>query len=131
MKMNWLNKSVVILGLLFIVSCQKSVDYRDKFTGNYLFTAKVTITPTADTNYHDTLYNYSGTITKGETSNQINFNSTKGGDITAVVSEGGSLSKPPNSGLGWDIYGQFESDVKVSFTFATVGWSELVVGIKR
>jgi len=127
------NKSIIVLLVFLAIGCKKNTDYRDKYTGNYMFIITESIWSSNDSIQHDTLIYTSGNIIKGSTSNEIYIYYLNSGPIPAVLSENGLLSSPQDGALGWGVYGKFESEVKVLFTVSYVAptWSDSVVGIKK
>lgn len=111
------NTIVLLLGLMFVfaiiftVGCKKKndQDYRDSFTGNYLFSVKTYKTTTQDSTYLSSTWNSSGSITKGKNSNEIYIQYFSSLGLFAFLSENGHVSNYPH------LDGSFEGTNRLKF----------------
>jgi hypothetical protein len=114
-----------------MISCKKNKeqDYRDPFTGNYSFFVRTYITTTEDSTYLDTTWNYNGSITKGENSDDIHIQYFPSLKIYAILSEKGLVSNFPI------LDGSFDGTNKIKFVVRWLGTfcksSDSVTGTRK
>jgi hypothetical protein len=122
----------IFLLVMFMLLCCKKSDYRDNYTGEYVYTVNESIYNFTDSTTFDTVIYYTGQIIKNDSRQDgILINYLPNFSINAVLDENGKISKPPQSGLGWGFSGQFESQYKVSLTYYLYGTTHNAIGIKN
>jgi hypothetical protein len=103
--------SMFVLAIIFTTGCKKKndQDFRDSFTGNYLFSVKTYKTTTQDSTYLYSTWNYSGSITIGKNSNDIYIQYFSSLELFAFLSENGHVSNYPH------LDGFFEGTNRIKF----------------
>ncbi len=133
MATNCLKIVFIFILIVFTPGCQKNIDYRDRYTGNFTFSINEdTGYPGGDSVHYDTAFNYAGMITKGTDAKQIKIYYTQNGWAEAIIGEDGTLSKPTSSGLGLGFSGKFETNDKITFIYVMpFAKYQNVIGMRR
>jgi hypothetical protein len=118
------NKIILILIVISFACCEKEdKDFRDKYIGEWKFNVEITEfnTDSIGYYYHDSL-TYAGTITYGDSDNDIEIKYTNDNSITLSLNENGELSNFPTQYCN----GNFEGDNKI---YLYLRWGGLGGGI--
>ena len=126
----------ILLGLILISSTQcskevKETDYRDAFIGDYIFTVNA-YHYAADSIFKDSLYYFSGYISKSDYSpSAILIFSQPTFNTVANISNDGKLGKIYGFGIGWNLGGKFEGVDRLWFRFGGLYTCDSVTGIRK
>jgi hypothetical protein len=113
----------ILLGLILISSTQctkeaKEPNYRDAYMGDYNFTIKSHYYYATDSTFKDTIYYFSGYITKSDySSSSINLYYKPNFHAPANISHDGKLDKIYGFGIAWALGGKFEGTDSVFFAY--------------
>jgi hypothetical protein len=112
-----------VFAILLTISCKKKneSDFRDNFTGNYLFSVRTYQTTLHDSTYLSSSWNYSGSITKEESYDGINIQYFSSLKIFAFLSENGHVSNYPI------LDGSFEGTNRIKFSVQWPGANVLSI----
>ncbi len=103
--------------LILITSCKKD-DYREKYTGNWIFVVQVTkLNVDSIPQFVRDTINYTGLISKGNNKDEINIHYLENTSIILKLSEAGELRGFPTGSSGGSGSGDFEGFNKVYLNF--------------
>jgi hypothetical protein len=128
--------SSILLGLILISLTQcsketKETDYRDAFIGDYNFTVNAHSHFPADSIFKDTVYYFSGNISKSDYPEAIKIYYKPNGGIAGKISPTGELDKIPGFGIGYSFGGKFEGVDKLWFRLVLLYSKDSVTGIRK
>jgi len=108
----------VYVALLFLVISCKKDDYREKYTGNWIFVVQVAkLNVDSIPQFVQDTINFAGLISKGNNKDEISIHYLEDTSMILKLSETGEISGFPTGSSGGSGSGEFEGFNKVYLQF--------------